>query len=116
MAEDYHAWLRKKEEEQVAKRVAAATPPKTEGGGWGAYATPGGIAGVGSESIFANTPAGPEDKGLLTKFGSRQLGVKTLDEGGIGEISSEGGTKTITVGEPIKTETLMKPLSKSESI
>jgi hypothetical protein len=41
--------------------------------------------------------------------------VKTLGEGGIGEISSEGGTKTITVGEPIKTETLMKPLSKSLS-
>lgn len=107
MAEDYHKWLFKKEDERAAKRLAEATPA----------AAPAVGGGFGSESTFANTPAGPEDKGLLTRFGSRSpgIGAKTIDVGGggaFGEVSTEGGAKTITVGTPIKTEPLMKPLSK----
>ena len=67
--------------EKMAGKAAIAADAKNVG------FTP---TGFGADSVFANTPSGPEDKGALTKFG--QTGT--------------GAVKTMMVGEPIKTEPL----------
>ncbi len=75
---------------QNAKKIAEAVKTPSAlvvggGGGWGADATPG---GYGADSVFANTPSGPEDKGTLTKFGSE----------------GTGAVKSMNVGTPVKEE------------
>jgi hypothetical protein len=96
MPEDARKWEQRQREESAIRVQQATTPASSAPAVQNVGFTP---TGFGADSVFANTPSGPEDKGTLTKFEN----TGTLTKYGKGDT---GAVKTMVVGEPIKTEPL----------